>query len=73
MKTRSIAYSPSSQTEFNALVQLASQGLIKHTRRCRQFDCGAQQCPGSVPRLSGHGASGRGTICKFAMVSEGRH
>ena len=60
----SINYSPDSLTQFNALAQLAQEGLIPNTSLYR----GAAVRPGSVPVLSGHDAIRLGTIAAVAVV-----
>ncbi len=54
----SINYSPDSLTQFNALAQLAQEGLIPNTSSIR----GAAVRSGSVPGLPGHDAIRLGAI-----------
>ena len=60
----SINYSPDSLTQFNALAQLAQEGLIPNT----SYDRGAAVRPGSVPVLSGYDAIRLGAIAALAVV-----
>ncbi len=60
----SINYSPDSLTQFNALAQLAQEGLIPNTELCR----GPAVRPGSVPVLSGHDAIRLVAIAAVAVV-----
>jgi hypothetical protein len=63
----SIAYSPASQSQFDALAQLAQMGLIPHVN-----DCGAEQRSDSVSRLSRHSSFRLVAIRALAVVSAGR-
>ena len=63
----SVAYSPASLAQFNALASLAAEGLISG----RELDSGAFECASSVPRLSGHNPLRLDAIDALAVVSAG--
>jgi hypothetical protein len=63
----SIAYSPASATQFDALATLAAQGLIPGS----EFDPGASERASSLPRLPGHDPVRLDTIHRIAVVSAG--